>query len=167
MGPDAGQPLPRHDAPLGMALRSGNQPPTYAEADLRNQCAGFAYGWKKIAAPARHRRHPVAQLVRPPQRGTLRIGLRRYPDDAEDPGGKKPIWGDLPRRGHRPRGGRPSRLSSPSSASPTGTFCNPSQTETDEKTASGRSSNLERPDYFISDACPYKRTSRKQAGSLG
>ncbi|MFR3333185.1 MAG: DUF5722 domain-containing protein [Alistipes communis] len=24
--------------------------------------------------------------------GTLRIGLRRYPDDAEDPGGKKPIW---------------------------------------------------------------------------
>ncbi|MBK5202512.1 MAG: hypothetical protein JJE45_02165 [Prolixibacteraceae bacterium] len=22
----------------------------------------------------------------------MRIGLRRYPDDATDPGGKKPVW---------------------------------------------------------------------------
>ena len=24
--------------------------------------------------------------------GGLRIGLRRFPDDPEDPGGKKPVW---------------------------------------------------------------------------
>ena len=87
MGPDAGQPLPRHDAPLGMALRSGNQLP-----HLRNQCAGFAYGWKKIAALPGIDGIQWHNWFDHRNEGTLRIGLRRYPDDAEDPGGKKPIW---------------------------------------------------------------------------
>lgn len=42
--------------------------------------------------PARHRRHQWHNWFDHRNEGTLRIGLRRYPDDAEDPGGKKPIW---------------------------------------------------------------------------
>ena len=69
---------------------AGTNSPTYAEADLRNQCAGFAYGWKKIAALPGIKERCI--YVNGFSEGTLRIGLRRYPDDAEDPGGKKPIW---------------------------------------------------------------------------
>ncbi|MFR2004755.1 DUF5722 domain-containing protein [Alistipes putredinis] len=128
-----------------MALRSGNQLPTYAEADLRNQCAGFAYGWKKIAALPGIDGIQWHNWFDHRNEGTLRIGLRRYPDDAEDPGGKKPIW-ETYRDAGTDREERPSRLSSPSSASPTGTFCNPSQTETDEKRHRGVRDCSERPD---------------------
>ncbi|WP_367619495.1 DUF5722 domain-containing protein [Alistipes communis] len=71
---------------------AGTNSPTYAEADLRNQCAGFAYGWKKIAALPGIDGIQWHNWFDHRNEGTLRIGLRRYPDDAEDPGGKKPIW---------------------------------------------------------------------------
>lgn len=65
---------------------AGTNSPTYAEADLRNQCAGFAYGWKKIAALPGIDGIQWHNWFDHRNEGTLRIGLRRYP------GGKKPIW---------------------------------------------------------------------------
>ena len=71
---------------------AGTNSPTYAEADLRTQSAGFAYGWKKIAALPGIDGNQWHNWFDHRNEGTLRIGRRRYPDDAEDPGGKKPIW---------------------------------------------------------------------------
>jgi len=104
---------------------AGTNSPTYAEADLRNQCAGFAYGWKKIAAlpgidgiqwhnwfdqPQRGGRCasacPLSRRRRRPRRQRNRSG-ETYRDAGTDA-----------RRGLA--------LSSPSLASRPGQFCNPS-----------------------------------------
>lgn len=71
---------------------NGTNSPTYAEQDLLEQAAGFAYAWKQfihldgIDAMQWHNwidsRHEFG----------LRIGLRRFPDDEVDPGGRKPVW---------------------------------------------------------------------------
>src|SRR5690625_7173595 len=71
---------------------NGTNSRTYEVKDLTDQAAGFAYAWKKlknldgIDAIQWHNwidnRHEFG----------LRIGLRKFPDDEEDPGGPKPVW---------------------------------------------------------------------------
>lgn len=64
----------------------------YSENALREQAAGMAYAWNKL------RHLPGIELfhyhnwVDDRAEGGLRIGLRRFPDDPEDPMGRKPIW---------------------------------------------------------------------------
>lgn len=65
---------------------------SYSEADLVTQCAGFAYGWKKINALQGIDGIQWHNWFDNRNEGTLRIGLRRYADDSEAPGGKKPVW---------------------------------------------------------------------------
>ena len=71
---------------------NGTNSPSYSEKDLARQAAGAAWAWKKVSALSGI--DAIQWHNWQDNRGEygLRIGLRRYPDDAEDPGGKKPAW---------------------------------------------------------------------------
>ena len=71
---------------------NGTNSPSYNDADLAKQAAGAAWAWKKVnklegidGMQWHNWRDNRAE-------GGLRIGLRRFSDDAEDPSGKKPSW---------------------------------------------------------------------------
>jgi hypothetical protein len=64
----------------------------YSEGALRDQAAGLAYAWKKIKplkAVTAFQYHLWADNR---GEGGLRLGLRKFSDDREDPLGKKPSW---------------------------------------------------------------------------
>jgi hypothetical protein len=56
------------------------------------QAAGMAYAWKKIESLPEIRTFEYHNWIDHRHEGGLRIGLRKFPDDATDPGGRKPIW---------------------------------------------------------------------------
>ena len=64
----------------------------YSETALREQAAGMAYAWNKIKNLDGIEAHLYHNWVDNRAEGGLRIGLRRFPDDAEFPSGKKPVW---------------------------------------------------------------------------
>lgn len=64
----------------------------YSPASLRDQAAGMAYAWAKIKDLPTIEAFDYHNWVDNRGEGGLRIGLRRFPDDAEQPLGKKPIW---------------------------------------------------------------------------
>ncbi len=64
----------------------------YSEAALRDQAAGMAYTWAKLAPLETIEAFQYHNWVDSRHEGGLRLGLRRFPDDAEDPLGRKPIW---------------------------------------------------------------------------
>lgn len=71
---------------------AGANSPSYSEQDLTNQCAGFAFGWKKISALPGIDGIQWHNWFDSRDEGVLRLGLRRFLDDAEAPGAKKPVW---------------------------------------------------------------------------
>ena len=71
---------------------NGTNSPSYSETDLTNQAAGACWAWKKISAlPGIDAVQWHAWIDDRGEFG-LRIGLRRFPDDEEEPGGVKPVW---------------------------------------------------------------------------
>jgi hypothetical protein len=71
---------------------NGTNSPSYSETDLTNQAAGACWAWKKISAlPGIDAVQWHAWIDDRGEFG-LRIGLRRFPDDEEEPGGAKPVW---------------------------------------------------------------------------
>ena len=64
----------------------------YSAQALAEQAAGMAYAWKKIAPLESIRGFQYHNWVDNRAEGGLRIGLRRFPDDAQDPLGRKPVW---------------------------------------------------------------------------
>lgn len=64
----------------------------YSAAELEAQAAGMAYAWKKIRSLSAIQVWHYHNWIDNRGEGGLRIGLRRFPDDAEYPLGKKPIW---------------------------------------------------------------------------
>jgi hypothetical protein len=64
----------------------------YSEKSLQEQAAGMAYAWKKIKNLESIEANQYHNWFDNRGEGGLRIGLRRFPDDADLPGGKKPIW---------------------------------------------------------------------------
>jgi hypothetical protein len=64
----------------------------YSEASLRDQAAGMAYAWNKYRDLDSIAVFHYHNWVDNRGEGGLRIGLRRFPDDKDDPLGKKPIW---------------------------------------------------------------------------
>jgi hypothetical protein len=64
----------------------------YGDDALRQQAAAMAYAWKKIADLPEINSMEYHNWIDNRAEGGLRIGLRKFPDDADDPGGKKPIW---------------------------------------------------------------------------
>ncbi|NCB32064.1 MAG: hypothetical protein EOM66_11740, partial [Clostridia bacterium] len=71
---------------------NGTNSPTYSEADLKEQAAGFAYAWKKMEKLDGIDAFQWHNWIDNRLEDGLRIGLRRFPDDTADPGGRKPVW---------------------------------------------------------------------------
>lgn len=70
----------------------GFNSPDYGDDALRRQAAAMAYSWKKVADLPEVNSMEYHNWIDHRDEGGLRIGLRKFPDDADDPGGKKPIW---------------------------------------------------------------------------
>lgn len=64
----------------------------YSDSVLAEQAAGMALAWKKISGLSSIESWQYHNWIDNRHEGGLRIGLRRFPDDKEDPLGKKPIW---------------------------------------------------------------------------
>ncbi len=64
----------------------------YGAAALAEQAAAVAYVWKKIAPLSTILGFDYHNWRDNRGEGGLRIGLRRFPDDPEDPSGAKPAW---------------------------------------------------------------------------
>ncbi|WP_373516703.1 DUF5722 domain-containing protein [Pricia sp.] len=71
---------------------NGTNSPTYSEQDLKEQAAGMAYAMKKIKYLDGIDGFQYHNWQDNRREGGLRIGLRRFPDDEEDPSGIKPVW---------------------------------------------------------------------------
>lgn len=70
----------------------GPNSPDYSEKSLTDQAACMAYLWKKLEALDSVSMFHFHNWVDNRHEGGLRIGLRRFPDDEEDPHGRKPVW---------------------------------------------------------------------------
>lgn len=71
---------------------NGTNSPDYSEQSLREQAAGFAYAWKKMKHLDGIDGFQWHNWFDHRKEGGLRIGLRRFPDDEVNPGGRKPVW---------------------------------------------------------------------------
>lgn len=71
---------------------NGTNSKDYSEQNLREQAAGFAYTWKKMKSLDGIDGFQWHNWFDARGEGGLRIGLRRFPDDETDPGGRKPVW---------------------------------------------------------------------------
>ena len=64
----------------------------YSPKQLEDQAAGMALAWKKMANLSSIQSWQYHNWIDNRDEGGLKIGLRKFPDDKEDPLGKKPIW---------------------------------------------------------------------------
>jgi hypothetical protein len=64
----------------------------YSPKALEDQAAGMAIAWKKIERLSSIESWQYHNWIDSRGEGGLKIGLRKYRDDATDPLGKKPIW---------------------------------------------------------------------------
>jgi len=71
---------------------NGTNSRDYSEQNLKEQAAGFAYAWKKMKNLDGIDGFQWHNWFDSRGEGGLRIGLRRFPDDETDPGGRKPVW---------------------------------------------------------------------------
>ncbi|MGB6220265.1 DUF5722 domain-containing protein [Haloferula sp.] len=71
---------------------NGFNSPDYSEKSLTDQAAGMAYAWKKIARLDTIKVWHYHNWIDNRHEGGLRIGLRKFPDDPNDPLGEKPIF---------------------------------------------------------------------------
>ncbi len=71
---------------------NGTNSRTYSEQDLKEQAAGLAYAWKKVEKLDGIDAIQWHNWIDNRAEFGLRIGLRRYPDDDENPGGAKLVW---------------------------------------------------------------------------
>lgn len=71
---------------------NGTNSRTYQQKDLEEQAAGFAYAWKKIKELDGIDGIQWHNWIDNRQEEGLRIGLRKFPDEPDDPYGAKPVW---------------------------------------------------------------------------
>lgn len=64
----------------------------YSPKALDDQAAGIALAWKKMARLSSIESWQYHNWIDNRAEGGLRIGLRKFPDEAGDPLGRKPIW---------------------------------------------------------------------------
>jgi len=70
----------------------GLNSPDYSEKSLRDQAAGMAYAWQKIQPLSTITAFQYHLWADDRGEGGLRLGLRKFGDDPQDPHGIKPIW---------------------------------------------------------------------------
>jgi len=71
---------------------NGTNSRTYGEQDLKEQAAGFVYAWKKMKSLDGIDAIQWHNWIDNRAEDGLMIGLRRFPDDQAEPGGRKPVW---------------------------------------------------------------------------
>ena len=71
---------------------NGTNSPSYSETDLAHQAAGGCWAWKKANALEGIDAFMWHNWMDNRVEDGLRIGLHFFPDDADNPGGKKPVW---------------------------------------------------------------------------
>jgi hypothetical protein len=71
---------------------NGFNSPDYSAQSLREQAAGMAYAWKKIAPLESIDVWHYHNWIDNRHEGGLRIGLRRFPDAQDEALAPKPIW---------------------------------------------------------------------------
>jgi len=71
---------------------NGTNSRTYSQQDLSEQAAGLAYTWKKFKHLDGIDAFQWHNWIDNAGEFGLRIGLRRFPNDKDDPGGRKPVW---------------------------------------------------------------------------
>lgn len=81
----------KHLRPVHLS-ENGFNSPDYQEKTLNDQAAGMAYAWKKIQQLSSIESWQYHNWIDNRNEGGLRIGLRKFPDEAGDPYGKKPIY---------------------------------------------------------------------------
>lgn len=83
---------------LGKQIRTvhlseqGPNSPDYSPTALAEQAAAMAYIWKKMSALDTIAGFEFHNWIDNRHEGGLRIGLRRFPDDEQEPLGAKPVW---------------------------------------------------------------------------
>lgn len=70
----------------------GPNSPDYSPRSLQEQAAAMAYVWPKIRRLDTIEGFQYHNWIDNRGEGGLRIGLRRFPDDGEEPLGRKPVW---------------------------------------------------------------------------
>ncbi|MDR1666868.1 MAG: DUF5722 domain-containing protein [Bacteroidales bacterium] len=70
----------------------GLNSPDYSEQTLKEQAAGMAYVWAKVERLRNVTAFQYHLWADAHEEGGLKLGLRKYGNDAGDPHGKKPIW---------------------------------------------------------------------------
>jgi hypothetical protein len=70
----------------------GPNSPDYSDTALQEQAASMAYVWQKIKRLDSIQGFEFHNWIDNRSEGGLRIGLRRFPDDEQDPAGTKPVW---------------------------------------------------------------------------
>ncbi|MCL6103662.1 MAG: DUF5722 domain-containing protein [Bacteroidetes bacterium] len=71
---------------------NGTNSKTYGNQDMKEQAAGFAYTWEKLKVLDGIDAMQWHNWIDNRAEGGLHIGLRRFPDDQAEPGGRKPVW---------------------------------------------------------------------------
>lgn len=71
---------------------NGTNSPDYTDTQLAYQAAGACWAWKKVQALDAIDAIQWHNWRDNREEFGLCIGLRRYPDDATDPNGRKPVW---------------------------------------------------------------------------
>jgi hypothetical protein len=64
----------------------------YSERELELQAAALGYAWRQLTKYPEIKGMHYHNWIDNRHEGGLKIGLRKFPDDAKDPGGEKPIW---------------------------------------------------------------------------
>jgi hypothetical protein len=88
-------PANRYQGTIVRSIHLSEQGPNsrdYSAQALAEQAAALAYVWKKIAVLSSIEAFEYHNWIDNRGEGGLRIGLRRFPDDAESPQGAKPVW---------------------------------------------------------------------------
>ncbi|MDR1156362.1 MAG: DUF5722 domain-containing protein [Bacteroidales bacterium] len=70
----------------------GLNSPDYSEQHLKEQAAGMAYVWAKVERLRNVTAFQYHLWADAHEEGGLKLGLRKYGNDAGDPYGKKPVW---------------------------------------------------------------------------
>lgn len=71
---------------------NGFNSPDYTEESLNDQAAGMAFAWKKMKPLSSIKMWHYHNWIDNRHEGGLRIGLRKFPDDEQEPYSAKPIW---------------------------------------------------------------------------
>lgn len=71
---------------------NGLNSPNYSQASLNDQAAGMALAWKKMQHLSSIQMWHYHNWIDNRHEGGLRIGLRKFPDDKQNPYAAKPIW---------------------------------------------------------------------------